>query len=93
MSVWFLLLALLLTATSVFFFTWGINTADPALKRRRYVTASLATVATALIVVLGALRGRRTARYDLMDEPYVNDMDFDTNATGGGEDMTVLAAK
>ena len=77
MTLWWLLLALALTATAVAFFTLGASAPTAADKRKKYTIAAVATLATVAIVVAGAVRGRMRQFADPMDEPYVNDMDFD----------------
>ncbi len=84
MSLWFMLLVLLLAVTAVIFFSMGKSATDASAKRNRYVVAALAAAATVAIVVVGTLRGRRRAfKGGYMEEPYVNDMDFDDFGAGG----------
>lgn len=76
MSLWFLLLTILLAVTAVVFFVLGKSATDASAKRNRYTVAGLAMAATVAIIVVGTMRGKRGFK-GYMEEPYVNDMDFD----------------
>lgn len=93
MSLWFLLLILFLAVTAVVFFVLGKSATTATVKRTRYTVAGLALAATVALVVVGALRGRRNLK-GFMEEPYVNDMDFDdfgVNGNAGTDAATLLA--
>jgi hypothetical protein len=77
MSLWIMLLALLLAVTAVIFFVLGKSATEASVKRQRYTVAALALTGTVAIVVAGTMRGRRGNKGGYMEEPYVNDMDFD----------------
>lgn len=83
MSLWILLLALLLTAASVTFFTLGIMGGDDKEKRKKYYLIGSASAAAVVgIVVVGSMRGRsRRSSGNTYD--YIN-ADFDD---GGGDFM------
>ena len=87
MSLWIMLLALLLAVTAAVMFMLGKSATDASVKRRRYTVAGVALAGTVAIVVAGIVRGRSGSKgYGNMEEPYVNDMDFDDfgdNNAGG----------
>ncbi len=62
MSLWMLLLIVLLTVTAVVFFSMSISSQDARLKKRYRMIATVALVAAVGIVVMGVLRGRKSAQ-------------------------------
>lgn len=62
MSLWMLLLIVLLTVTSVLFFSFSMSaTVDSKNKKRYRIIATIALVAAVGLVILGVMRGRKAA--------------------------------
>lgn len=88
MSLWILLLALLLTATSVSFFVMAAK--DKVKKQRNVVIGSLAAAGVVAIVAMGVARGKRSKRYEGINDQFADFDDFDPSPMA---DTTALFAK